>query len=430
MLVALIAVLCGLALAQNGWGFENVTQHSGYISVDKAHNNGGHIFYWLFESRSNPSSDPLILWMTGGPGCSSELAIFYEQGPYRFVDGTLKSNAFAWNSVANVLFVDQPVGTGFSYADSPDDYVTSEDQVAQDMFEFLQKFYVQYPQYQKLDFFVTGESYAGHYVPAVSSRIFKSLLNKEGPFDIPLKGFAIGNGLVNPAIQYKAYSQFAYDKQIISGFAKSLIDNTLVPACEASIKSQSSQGAGACNLIVAAIQGGGDNFNVYDVRKKCDVQPLCYDFSPLDKLAASTEFQKSLGVNAKSHWSECDNTVHTDLDGDWLLNCETYIPDMLKAGIRGLVYAGKEDFICNWYGNRDWVRAMPWFGQDNFNKKAESEWKFNDRVAGHFVSEGPLTFLAVEEAGHMVPMDQPEAALDMISRFIHNRGFGSEEATV
>jgi serine carboxypeptidase-like clade 4 len=433
MIVAALLLLAftGFAKGNYGWGPENVTQHSGFITVNKV-DNGGHIFYWLFESRGNPSSDPLVLWMTGGPGCSSELAIFFEQGPYRMdkESGNISINAFAWNAAANVLFVDQPIGTGFSYADHPDDYVTGEDQVAEDMYEFLQTFYKQYPHYQKVDFFVTGESYAGHYVPSVSNRIFQSLKNKEGPFNIPLKGFAIGNGLTNPYIQYRDYADYSLDNGIITKDTRDYIQNNLLPVCEEALsQNKTSEEGGDCDNILGTIQQNAlRDFNVYDVRHPCLHQPLCYDFSKLDDLMSNDDFRSSLGVSKTDHWSECDSTVYSKLSSsDWWLNCEKVIPEMLNSGIRVLVYSGKEDWICNWYGGRDWVKNMKWDGQSDFSSKIANlkPWRVNGAVAGEFASQGPLTFLAVDSAGHMVPMDQPRVALEMIKTFINNKPFES-----
>jgi serine carboxypeptidase-like clade 4 len=364
--------------------------------------------------------------MTGGPGCSSELAIFFEQGPYRFdSNGTVVSNAYAWNSVANVLFVDQPVGTGFSYADHNDDYVRNEDQVAEDMYEFLQTFYKDFPQYKDLDFYVTGESYAGHYVPAVSNRIFQALKKKEGPFDIPLKGFAIGNGLVNPVLQYADYAPYAFDQNLITKEQADSITSTKLPECVKEIQSGSPYSTATCNDIVSDIVSESRSFNLYDVRIPCNVQPLCYDFSAVDRLMSKSDVRKALGVDPSDNWSECDDTVHAYLDADWTLNCEQYIPEMLNAGIRALVYSGKTDFVCNWYGGRHWVREMVWNGQTSFQSKldAMSDWKVDGEIAGEFATEGPLTFLAVDAAGHMVPMDQPRRALDLISRFLRNQSY-------
>eukprot|EP00475_Leptophrys_vorax_P039794 TRINITY_DN724_c0_g2_i1.p1 TRINITY_DN724_c0_g2~~TRINITY_DN724_c0_g2_i1.p1 ORF type:complete len:441 (+),score=88.36 TRINITY_DN724_c0_g2_i1:64-1386(+) len=413
-----------------GWGPENVTQHSGYITVNTQVDSGGHIFYWMFESRKDPTHDPVVLWMTGGPGCSSEIAIFLEQGPYRIDEttGAISANPHPWNAIANVIFVDQPVGSGFSYADYSDDYVTSETQVAEDMYQFLQGFFSKYPQYKGLDFFVTGESYAGHYVPAVSNRIFNANKKNEGPYKIPLKGFAIGNGMVNAAVQYKFYAKYSLDNGLITQSDYRYIQKTLLPACERSISTGSSSAESACSKLLTHIREQAGNFNVYDVRKTCEGS-LCYPMEQIDNLMARPSVQKSLGVNSTSaQWTECNDLVYSKLeDKDWFLNCATFIPEMLEAGIRGLVYSGKEDWICNWYGGREWVAAMPWSGQSSIasqiSNRKMSPWVLSGKTVGEVASSGPLTFLAIEAAGHMVPMDQPEVALEMLKIFLAQQPF-------
>lgn len=123
--------------------FVNETWHSGLVDIT----NDDDMFYWWFESRSDPKNDPLVLWLTGGPGCASEIALFYENGPYQFEkDGkTLKSNPYSWNSNANLLYVDQPIGTGFSKA-KVTHMVTNEEEVAEDMAIFMMKFLEKYPE--------------------------------------------------------------------------------------------------------------------------------------------------------------------------------------------------------------------------------------------------------------------------------------------
>jgi len=149
---------------------EGVTQHYGYLLANETY--GAYLFYWLFESQGNPQTDPLVLWLTGGPGCSSELALFFENGPYTVnPDLSLTPNPYSWNTNANLLYVDQPAGTGFSYAKNTSGYVINEAQVAADFYVFLQNFMKKFPQYASLPFFITGESYGGHYVPAISAYI-------------------------------------------------------------------------------------------------------------------------------------------------------------------------------------------------------------------------------------------------------------------
>jgi len=204
--IVLISVCISLINSETpGYGPEKVKQYSGYITIDGFRNDQGtHLYYWFFEARRNPSTAPLVLWLTGGPGCSSLTALFFENGPYIINDDlSLKLNPYSWNEVANVIWVDQPVGSGFSYADHFDDYVTDEDQVAEDLYQFMEGFFKLHPEYAKLGFFVVGESYAGHYVPAVSARIVKG--NQEGGKFINLQGAGIGNGWVDPDSQYGSY---------------------------------------------------------------------------------------------------------------------------------------------------------------------------------------------------------------------------------
>ena len=173
---------------------------SGYFKLNRT--KAAEMFYFYFKSRSaTPSKDPVVLWMTGGPGCSSELAVFYENGPYRITpDLKLEVTEHGWDTVSNLVYVDQPINTGFSYSDDPADEVHDESVVAEDMLQFLAEFVQAHPELDGNDFYVTGESYAGHYVPAVSYRVFRAA--QTGEFTgLKLKGLAVGNGLTMPEIQ-------------------------------------------------------------------------------------------------------------------------------------------------------------------------------------------------------------------------------------
>lgn len=151
------------------------------------------------------------MWLTGGPGCASELAIFFENGPYQINDDlTLKKNEYAWNNHANMLYVDQPVGTGFSKAKITD-YVKNETEIAEDFYLFMTKFVETYPEFKGRPLYITGESYAGHYIPSISAYI-----HKQQNADLNLQGFAIGNGWTDPLLQYPQYAQFMYENKKIN----------------------------------------------------------------------------------------------------------------------------------------------------------------------------------------------------------------------
>ena len=178
-----------------GFGKTPTKQYSGLLPADA--NNTVFLHYWFVTSSGNPTTDPVVVWMNGGPGCSSLEGGLYELGPFTFtgaeVNGvpTLVLNPNAWTTVASVLFLEQPAGVGFSYAvngsTTSDDYIQS-----QNTYGFLLSFFAAYPEFAKNDFYVTGESYAGIYVPTLTYRIYEG--NKAGNAHINIKGAAIGNG--------------------------------------------------------------------------------------------------------------------------------------------------------------------------------------------------------------------------------------------
>jgi serine carboxypeptidase-like clade IV len=407
-----------------GVGPSNVTQHSGYITVKGTESDGAHLFYWFFGSRSKqPEKDPLVIWLTGGPGCSSMLAIFVENGPYKITtDEKLELNPYSWNENANVIWVDQPVGTGYSYTDSDKWLVTNEVEVAQDLWVFMQEFLKLYPAYQKNDFFVTGESYAGHYVPALGYRIFQGNKAKQG-IPVNLKGIAIGNGWVDPYKQYPGYAEFAKMNGLINE-VEYAGDKAACEACLALIDLDLWPVAFyECSIYMEAVlleMGAhlGYDPNPYDYKIPCKVEPLCYDFSPVTKWCNNAENRKALGVSPKAgEWESCNMEVHTLMLGDWIRNMEVHIPTLLANDVRVLVYSGMLDFICNWKGGEDWVTGMQWPGQNGFNAQNYTTWHNAGKTAGFAKAYKNLTFLKVADAGHMVPMNQVSNAFLLLFFF-------------
>jgi len=159
---------------------------------------------------------------------------------------------------------------------------------------------------------------------------------------------------------------------------------------------------------------------VYDIRIPCESPPLCYDFSQSDVFLNRADVQETLGVTGRN-WVECDQMVHTYLLGDWMTNLMPQVADMLdNTDIEVLVYSGDKDWICNWRGGEAWTAATRWSGKKEFNDAEYEVWNVNGVGAGEMRQYGNLHFLRVYEAGHMVPMDQPQNALEMIKRMIAN----------
>mmetsp|Transcript_22592 Transcript_22592/g.49537 ORF Transcript_22592/g.49537 Transcript_22592/m.49537 type:complete len:485 (-) Transcript_22592:38-1492(-) len=402
----------------------DVKQHSGYFTfgADKKQ-----YFYWMFESRNDPANDPTVMWLTGGPGCSSMTGLLFENGPCK-VDASGEHttlNPYSWNAKANVMWVDQPPGTGFSKGT----WDHNEDGVAEDMYQFLQALFQAMPQYNK-NFFVTGESFAGHYIPAVTHRIFEGNTKlAAGDVKIDLKGMGIGNGLTDPQEQYKWYPDMMCKGG--EGHAPAVINNTVacaalqaaVPACEAALAgcnsgvpavSQASC-AGAyevCNLAFQ-IPYQATGMNPYDQRIKCDKPPLCYDMSNDVKFLNDKDVQKQLGVD--KHFESCNMIVNKAFTLDFMKNYHQLIPPMLAAGIDVLIYAGDQDFICNWLGNEKWTLALDWGHKAEFSAAGKKPFLVEGKEVGELRSHANFHFLRVYQAGHMVPLDQPEAALGMLN---------------
>jgi len=407
-----------------------VKQYSGYYNLTTGNK---HYFYWFFESRSAPATDPVVLWMTGGPGCSSEVALFGENGPCKVNEnGTATTtNPYSWNSKANLLYIDQPAGTGFSYGTGMDH---NEKGVAADMYDFLQQFMKAHGKYAELDFYAVGESYAGHYVPAVTHKVWENN-NKlpAGAIKINLKGTAVGNGLTDPTIQYKYYKDMIISTNNHKAAVGKVEHEAMVaatPVCLAAIAGCNSGIPGTClgatevcnmGLLIPYTLTG---MNPYDMREKCAKPPLCYDFSNVATYLESPDVRAYLGVGDRK-WSDCNHAVaiEFELAGDWMHDFQTMIPDQLESGIRVLIYAGDQDYICNWLGNQAWTQALPWSHQGAFNTTKPVNWTATTAgaVAGTVQASNGFTFMRVLDAGHMVPRDQPEAALAMLNDWIANK---------
>ncbi|EWM30038.1 serine protease family [Nannochloropsis gaditana] len=410
----------------------DVNSQAGYFKISGSKDKN--YFYWFFESRATPETDPLIIWLTGGPGCSSILALLYENGPCTVNDDGKNTtlNPYSWTKHANMLWIDQPAGVGFSY-DGPGDKVTdTEDEVAEDLYHFLQSFLTANPQYIKNEFYVFGESYGGHFVPAVAHKIFVANIQNSGQaIPINLQGLGIGNGMTDPELQYQYYADYAvsnsYGINLISAENVEVVDSA-VPQCVSLIKScQSWGGETACRLAwLFCTQHILKHFpleevNVYDIRKNCTTPPLCYDFQPVEKWLNTPSVQEALHVRKRgfkdnSRWKVCSDKVNLQFSGDMMRSYDKLLIPLLESGVKVLNYAGDADFICNYLGIEAWSDALVWSGQKAFQATNRSAWMTEGGIEGGLVrsAEG-FTFLRMFDSGHMCPLDQPAVSAEMVA---------------
>ena len=298
----------------------------------------------FFESRNDPKNDPVILWLNGGPGCSSLTGLFLELGPASLdKDGNIIHNPYSWNSNASVIFLDQPVNTGFSYSGGS---VSDSKAAGKDVYALLTLFFKQYPEYADQDFHIAGESYAGHYIPVFTSEILSHKKN-----NINLKSVLIGNGLTDGLTQYEYYRPMACGDggwpAVLDESECRSMDNAL-PRCQSLIKTcYSTEISWLCatastycnNAMMGPYQRSG--MNPYDVRSRCeDGGSLCYaQLDWITKYLNQRHVREALGAETDSYDS-CNFDVNRDFlfAGDWMKPFYRLIPSILEK-IPVLVYA-------------------------------------------------------------------------------------------
>jgi len=168
------------------------------------------MFFWFFPAENGAADAPVLLWLQGGPGASSLFGLFTEIGPISIdANGNIQNRPISWNQNYNLLFIDNPVGTGFSFTSNQNGYARSQDDVARDLYSALTQFFQIYDSYAKNPFYVTGESYAGKYVPSITYKIHQENQSPSVKTRINLKGMTIGDGLTDPINEYN-YGDFLY----------------------------------------------------------------------------------------------------------------------------------------------------------------------------------------------------------------------------
>ncbi|XP_038711825.1 serine carboxypeptidase-like [Tripterygium wilfordii] len=391
---------------------ESLARHVSYLSLP--HTTDSRMFYYFFHSRKS-KDDPVVIWLTGGPGGNSAISIFNGNGPFRIEkDGSnnlyLKWNDYGWDMVSNIIYVDQPIGTGLSYTSNNNDIRHNQTSISNDLYDFLQEFFKLYPNFINNDFFITGQSYAGHYAPALASRILEGNRQKER-IHINLKGFAVGNGLTDFKIQHPSIPDYAWSERIITLEQYNQIKQ-LNPRCTGNDTACLDAYTFCDSIYQQTLETG--NFDSKDIRK---TRGASSDYSTLTSFMNKQTVKDALGVSDRE-FVLLSMPVYTALRGDWAKNLEVYIPTLLKDRIKVLIYAGDKDLIANRLGNFRWVLNMEWYDKQKFINSEVVTFKVEESNSGLMTRHEPLTFIKVYDSGHNVPWDQPKVALHMIKNWM------------
>eukprot|EP00163_Fabomonas_tropica_P032917 TRINITY_DN8450_c0_g1_i1.p1 TRINITY_DN8450_c0_g1~~TRINITY_DN8450_c0_g1_i1.p1 ORF type:complete len:498 (+),score=144.43 TRINITY_DN8450_c0_g1_i1:208-1701(+) len=439
-------------------GTINFKQYSGYLPA----NGQKMLHYWFVESQNDPTTDPVLLWLNGGPGCSSLDGLLSEHGPFHLTaDGkTVIDNPYAWNLNASVIYLEAPAGVGFSYSPDPNDYHTDDITVASDNYVAMTNFMQRFPQFQQNDFYVTGESYGGVYVPTLTQHILQ--MNAQNPsVTLNLKGFAVGNGLSSYELNDDSLVYYAYYHGL---FGDEEWNNLQDACCTGAGSAQdcnfhNSTDSNCQSLTMEAMSDVySSGLNFYALYLPCDNTPTMRQAFDMDNLFRAygaklgTKAMSALNVQTQQQRASrggnkgmnvpCINTYPQDV---WLNTPEVQEALHIKQGlppwsicsatvgqyynrtyqsvipiyqsilgeVRALVYNGDTDMACNFLGDQWAVAKM------NQSVKAKRRsWHVNNQVAGFVEEYENLTFCTVKGAGHMVPEWKPEQALHMIRSFL------------
>ena len=369
---------------------------------------GRQYFYWLCPARTGDKAAPLLVWLNGGPGSSSMMGLFLENGPYWIADdGSVNMRNASWNNNFDVLYVDQPAGTGFSVAQSPDAYATNQDDVAEAFSAFMANFYSVYPDARSKQLFLTGESYAGKYLPSIAARFVTH--------GIPVAGVAIGNGLTVPREMTLTVPASYYAVGILDQSQRDRAYRLALDIAGHIDAGRWSNATAARSVLFDYIDGANGPHtapNVDSILKYGE-----YDDS-FSAFLNSAETKKSLNLPADATWRQESKAVHEHLCEDIMKPYAYLLEPVLAAGVPVLLYQGQLDVRDGVAATEAWLANFSsWAGTQRFLAAPRKAWK-SSGIAGYYRSCGGLTHLTVNGAGHLVPHDAPSKALDMIERFV------------
>lgn len=411
----------------------SIHMHAGHLPINPEHH--GALFFWHFASKHTADKSRTVIWLNGGPGCSSLIGAWMEIGPFRFQDeNTMIENNGSWHLFTNLLFVDQPVGTGFSYIDT--DYLLHElDEMANQFLGFLDRYLDIFPELRLHDIYLAGESFAGQYIPYVAQAI---LVKRSA---LKLCGLLIGNGWIDPLATYQSYLPFATAHNLVK------IDSALhadissqVKTCELAYSNHAHILEKECDSILEKIfrygamndhypeHQNGRCVNVYDVRLD-DTSPSCGRNWPPDLVYVRGYLHRKDVMsqihlnNKKSDWTECSDPVFETFRACHSKPAVQLLPRLLQQ-IPIVLYNGDYDLICNHWGAERMLDALTWnngtgFALDNGTVAPMEPWIVENELAGLIRTARNLTYIRFYNASHMVPYNQALRSRAMLHQFMN-----------
>lgn len=416
---------------------------TGYIGVGESED--VQLFYYFIKSQSNPEMDPLVLWITGGPGCSSISGLVYEIGPFTFepveYNGSLPRlvlKPYSWTEVASIIFLDWPVGTGFSYAITPKALESTTLPAADQIYQFLRKFLIDHREHLSNPFYIGGDSYSGRPVP-ITAQLISDGNGHGNQLWIDLKGYLLGNPTTTP-LDSNSRVQFAHGMGLIPDeLHESLIRNckgmfvTIDPENFLCMKDMQTFNQLVENIKFSHILEyycglrAPNPQNTYAERR--DLDETSQELSGHDLLRAvkcreqafvlaeiwanDQSVREALDIpkGKVGYWHRCnDNLLYTET----IHSSMPYHANLSTLGYRSLIYSGDHDMVVPHFGTQDWIRSLNYSIVDEWRP-----WLVEGQVAGYTRTyANRMTFATVKGAGHTAPEYKPAECRAMFERWI------------
>lgn len=420
LLLLLTSATLRLSAAATPYPKEALPTKSGYLTVNST--SGSAIFYTYYEAQTSPkntsvSQTPILIWLQGGPGCSSMLANLFELGPWLVnQELRLEPNPSSWNKIFGLLFLDNPIGTGFSVAATPNEIPRNQNDVAKHLFIAIKNFIALDKSFKTRPIYLTGESYAGKYLPALGYYILKKNLVSPSKDRLNLAGVAIGNGLTDPEIQVHDHAVLAYNLGLINGKQKSLLQKLQLETV-AFIKNQKwSDATTARGKVLSTLTNMSGLATLYDFRR---LTP--YPNKVVVKFLNNAEVKQALGAKAEIAFELCSGAVADALHED-VMKSVRFMVEFLVRRTRVLLYQGQADLRDGVASTLSWVKEMKWEGIHEFLEAEREVWRVDGLLAGYVQRWDKFSNAVVLNAGHLVPTDQPLNSQIMMQDWVLERG--------
>ncbi|BFZ04952.1 hypothetical protein BsWGS_07991 [Bradybaena similaris] len=385
--------------------------HAGFITVDKQL--GNHLFFWYFPSHND--SAPLLLWLNGGAGISSMLGLLWENGPMEVTRATtgfsITSRAHTWVGPFSVVYVDNPVGAGYSFSEQGEaGYRVTQDGYTNDLYSFVLQFFELFPEYKTRGFYVSGQSYAGKYVPALAHRIHQHKHNSE----IPLRGIILGAPFFDPFTQGAAFSTYLYGLGVISKADMDIYQDEL-------------------NDFFKQYQNASlPNITMFDVFVKAfRIQEITLpsldnyvteklaDYTTVEAVMTSHSIRSAVHAGSYHNFSVVNHLLNEMFGHDFFVSTKSQLGSLMD-NYKVLIYNGDYDVVVNSPMIEAGLMSTPWSKQRQYNESPRIFWQEGDRLKGFYSRTGQFCRVVVHGAGHQVPHDVPDVTLEMVNHFLQH----------